>query len=56
MKRQEIHVRNFIQIGDQEEVEFESLPVEQQKEISRKLNEKAMIAAGFRKVTKEEPA
>lgn len=53
MKRQEIRVRNFIQIGDQEEVEFESLSVEQQKEISRRLNEKVMIAAGYRKVTKE---
>lgn len=56
MKRQEIHVRNFIQIGDQEEVEFESLPIEQQKEISRKLNEKVMVAAGYRKVNKEETA
>lgn len=53
MKRQEIHIRNFIQIGDQEEVEFESLPIEQQKEVSRRLNEKVMIAAGYRKVTKE---
>lgn len=56
MKRKEIQVRSFIQIGDQEEVEFESLPVEQQKEISKKLNEKLMTTAGYRKITKEEPA
>ena len=56
MKRKELHVRNFIQIGDQEEVLFESLPAEQQKEVSRKLNEKVMTTAGYRRVTKDETA
>lgn len=53
MKSQELYVRNFIQIGEQAEVEFEALPARQQKEIARKLNEKAMLAAGFQRTARE---
>ena len=56
MRGKEIHVRNFIQIGDREEVEFDSLSLEEQKEVSRILNERVMTTAGDRKVTKDETA
>ena len=54
MRGKEIHVRNFI--GDREEVEFDSLSLEEQKEVSRILNERVMTTAGYRRVTKDETA
>lgn len=58
MKRNEVWFRNFIQVGDQKEVEFDSLPLEKRREYSEKLQENFMAGASarFRRVTKDETA
>lgn len=45
----EIKIRNFIEINGQPEVLFDSLSVEQRKEVAEKLQENAMLSAGFRR-------
>ena len=46
----EFRIINKIQIGNQPEVDFEDLTPEQKKEVSRKLNQQALEAIGYRRV------
>lgn len=49
----EIKIRNFISINGAPEVLFDALPREKQKEVAEKLQENAMIPAGFRRVKRD---